>query len=156
MQQKQFYLAIFLVLNVSLLLTCGCGSDKLKTERVTGIVTMNGKPVAGAVVTFSPVDRTKSHPATGHTDDKGKYTLQTLLGDVDAGTTPGDYKVMVTKTKDVETGRVQKVTVGDQVEEVKEMKSEQLLPKRYSSISSTPLKKTVIAGSNVIDIELEP
>ena len=128
----------------------------MKTERVTGTVTMNGSPVVGATVTFSPVDRAKSHPATGVTDDTGKYQLQTMLGEVDGGTTPGEYKVMITKTENLETGRVSFVTSGDKVEEVKEMRAEHHLPLKYRSVSSTPLSATVTSGSNTIDFNLEP
>ncbi len=145
-----------LIVACCLVVLSGCGSKKLKTEQVSGIVIMDGKPVAGATVTFSPVDRTKSHPATGTTDETGKYVLQTMLGDVDAGTTPGEYKVMITKTEDIETGRSSKITVGDKVEEVKEKRSENKLPAKFASASSTPLKATVTSGSNKIDFDLTP
>jgi hypothetical protein len=155
MLRKRFFLLSFVVLSFILVLP-GCGNKKLKTERVSGIVTMDGSPVVGATVTFSPVDRTKSHPATGTTDSTGKYQLQTMLGEVDAGTTPGEYKVMITKTENVETGRVSQVMAGDQVEEVKEMRAEHRLPLKYSVPDSTPLKATVINGSNTFDFFLTP
>jgi hypothetical protein len=153
--QKTLFIPIFLFLTVGWF-TIGCGEKKLKTEYITGAVMMNGSPVAGATVTFSPLDRSKGYPATGVTDSNGKYTLQTMAGAVDAGTTPGEYKVLITQTENVETGRTSKVNVGNKVEEVKEMRSKNKLPTKYASISSTPLKATVVSGSNKFDFEIIP
>jgi hypothetical protein len=72
---------------------CGDGTVKLGTVPVTGTVTQGGKPVEGAMVTFSPDGR--GHAAAGTTDASGKFSLTTQIsGD---GAVPGTYKVMVSK-----------------------------------------------------------
>lgn len=82
---------------LSLVLVSGCGpstAGQLPTNKVTGTVTMNGAPVPGATVTFSPTE--KGIPAAiGMTDGQGVYTLTTYQpGD---GAVEGNYKVTVTK-----------------------------------------------------------
>lgn len=78
----------------------GCGSDapKVNTVPVTGKVTYNGQPVAGATVAFIPTNP-DGRAAQGVTDEQGVYTLTTYLGpnDQPAGAEPGDYKVTIQK-----------------------------------------------------------
>lgn len=52
----------------------GCGGDQLPVVPVTGTVTLDGQPLAGALVEFQPYDPQGS-PSYGSTDDKGKYEL---------------------------------------------------------------------------------
>ena len=75
-------------------LICGCGgSGNPDTYSVTGTVTLEGSPVGGALVSFSPTGDGK--PATGITDASGKYSLTTFSqGD---GAVPGTYQVTITK-----------------------------------------------------------
>src|SRR5262245_14538073 len=67
----------------------GCGG----TSKVEGVVTLDGKPVEGAVVTFVPTDDKGTTPV-GQTDSSGKFTLTT---NGKPGAKSGDYKVTVTK-----------------------------------------------------------
>ncbi|MDR0870624.1 MAG: hypothetical protein LBN39_07505 [Planctomycetaceae bacterium] len=143
---------LFTVLCVLLLPGCG-GRKAIKTEPVSGIVSFNGQVLDGATVTFSPVDRTKSNPASGITDAQGKYVLQTLLGDPDAGTTPGMYKVVITKSEYYETGQTYKDDNTGEI--IKEMKPKPLLPKKYSSTETTPLVAEVKEGKNTFDFTVE-
>ncbi|MDR3108196.1 MAG: hypothetical protein LBU65_00715 [Planctomycetaceae bacterium] len=152
MNQKIFYsLAILFVCFLGSLPGCGNGG-KIKTEQVSGKVTYEGKAVEGATVIFSPVDRTKGNPASGITDAAGKYVLQTLLGDVGAGTTPGEYKVSISKNENVETGRTQKETDGTII---KEYRAENRLPAKYAQTTTSPLSATVKEGTNTFDFILE-
>lgn len=68
----------------------GCGGPKLVP--VTGAVTLDGKPVDGATVTFVSEDGKNSF--SGSTDASGKYSLQE--GEK-VGALPGSYKVIVVK-----------------------------------------------------------
>lgn len=73
-------------------LLVGCNNSG--TLPVTGKVTKDGQPVAGALVTFQP-QSAEGKPASGTTDDSGAYKLTTFVnGD---GALPGSYKVTVTK-----------------------------------------------------------
>lgn len=68
--------------------------------KVTGLVTLNGKPVNKATVTFIPDD---DGPAvsTGYTDDQGRFDMDTIKpGD---GMRRGVYRVLVACTMPPET-----------------------------------------------------
>jgi hypothetical protein len=52
---------------------CGGGDDKLELIPVTGNVTLNGQPLAGAMVNFLGTDGLAS---TGLTDSAGNYVLK--------------------------------------------------------------------------------
>ena len=82
---------------VGSLVLAGCsGGDAAKhvaVFKVTGTVTFQGKPLAQAIVTFSPKE---GQPvAFGTTNDKGEFTLTTYTaGD---GAAAGSYGVLVSK-----------------------------------------------------------
>ena len=71
----------------------GCGGKKSEGSGrpVTGKVTYNGQPVAGATVTFVGV----ANSAFGMTDAEGNFKLRTASGE---NVPLGDYQVTVTKT----------------------------------------------------------
>jgi hypothetical protein len=80
-----------------LLFFVGCGGDaaSVDTVPVTGLVMLDGKPVAGAAVSFSPTAK-GLRAAVGTTDESGRYTLTTMKpGD---GAMPGSYRVTISKT----------------------------------------------------------
>jgi hypothetical protein len=133
-----------------ILFIIGChGSSVIKTDVVEGTVTYQGIPVADANISFSPV--LNGSPAYGRTDSQGKYKLQTLLGAVDQGTTPGEYVVIINKSENVPTGKKE---IDPDGKEVDITVSKPLLPAVYSSATTTPLKATVVSGKNVFDFDL--
>lgn len=82
----------------------GCSKGvSLKTVPVTGKVTLDGKPLSGATVTFlqaSPgADGSGGAPSSGITGADGSYKLITMASgrDIVDGAPPGNYKVSVTK-----------------------------------------------------------
>jgi hypothetical protein len=74
----------------------GCSAERFVP--VSGVVTLNGKPLAGADVTFVPIhedkESTKALPSSsGKTDDAGRYSLK---GPKDAeGALPGKHRVSI-------------------------------------------------------------
>jgi len=72
------YLAGFLVL-----LTAGCGT-KEKYVPVSGVVTLDGQPLANAQVLFEPLAQDKADPpgkpSVGRTDSDGRFVLTSPLG----------------------------------------------------------------------------
>jgi len=136
-------------------LSAGCGGEKkLKTFRVEGTVEYKGSPVAGASVTFYPQDG--GTDAFGKTDASGKYKLQTLAGEAEAGTTPGKYAVTISLKKEVPTGK--KIEAGEYGElRVDEMTLKETLPQQYSTVQDTPFKDIVVEGKklNTFDFKLE-
>jgi hypothetical protein len=86
---------------IALLLTPGCSQDDglPDTTPVRGTVTYQGKPVAGAVVTFLTSGPTTSPPATGTTTADGTFELTTFKNS--DGAVPGSYLVGVSKFETV-------------------------------------------------------
>ena len=84
---------MFMVLIVGL---TGCGS-KPPMVGVSGVVTLNGKPVEHCQVCFVPDQEDPNPLVHGYglawTDAEGCYTLQNTLGDT--GIFPGKYKVLL-------------------------------------------------------------
>ena len=80
---------------VLIFVAAGC-SGKYTPVPVSGVVTLDGKPVEGATVYFYAVgDEKDGRPATGTTDKDGVFRLSTM-GNED-GALPRNYKVVVTK-----------------------------------------------------------
>jgi hypothetical protein len=73
----------------------GCGGPKIEYAEVEGKVTVNKKPVAGAIVRFYPIRPEKEQfpYSTGTTDGLGNYSL-THDGDK-PGAVVGESKVVV-------------------------------------------------------------
>jgi len=130
---------LFLTLFTALaLIGCGGGS-KLATVKVSGTVTLDGAPLADALVTFTPKTAGVGNPGYGKTDASGRYQLSTSSGAVDAGTTPGDYLVSVIKAEVNESGS-----------------AKSLIPVRYSNAGKSGLTATVEnKRSNEINFELK-
>jgi hypothetical protein len=68
--QRQVVVALLATM-LGTLSGCG-GSDMPELGLVSGVVTLDGKPVKGLDVSFHPMD---GRPAIGKTDADGKYTL---------------------------------------------------------------------------------
>ncbi|MDR0611493.1 MAG: carboxypeptidase-like regulatory domain-containing protein [Planctomycetaceae bacterium] len=144
---------LFLFLFILIPATIGCRSSVLKTEIVLGKVTFNGIPLPHANVKFFPVSSGEAQPSYAITDEAGEYRLQTLYGAPNAGTTPGDYIVTITKSEMVSTGRKMRDSEGMISEE---RKPKLVIPQKYTEIEKTPFKVTVVAHKkNIFDFELK-
>ncbi len=114
--------------------------------RVRGTVTLEGKALAGAVVTFHPVTK-EGNSAVGATDRFGKFDMKTAgLGN---GALIGEYRVTVTKFVSEE-----KMMGPDEAKEYTsregkpppEPKVSNLVPAQYSNVQSSGLTATVKRG----------
>lgn len=124
-----------------LLLISGCGGESVKDApklgTVTGKVTLDGSPLAGATVTFTTADNRTS---IGTTDASGIY--KPTHGPV-AGVVIGENTVKITPTIKREH---------DQEGKVQEIPSANI-PAEYNT--ETKLKATVKSGANTFDFELK-
>lgn len=71
---------------------CGRGDAGPELAPVSGTVTLDGKPLPGAIVTFFP-EAVKGSPAYGATDSAGKFTLRSTRDR--AGTVLGSHRVEI-------------------------------------------------------------
>lgn len=137
---------------------CGTKSSGLKVEYVEGIVTLDGKVVEGASVTF--ISQGAGESAGGVSGPDGSYLLTSENGDIDKGALAGNYKVTVKKVESKNYMNPDGTYAPDAPKDLAtggKLGSVQtnLLPKQYSMISSTPLNFTVAPGKNKIDLELK-
>ena len=83
---------------IPLLLLVGCGQEPHAIAPVSGRVTLNGKPLPNAGVTFSPMPagaKVDAGPGSaGVTDADGHYTLK-LVGKPGKGAVIGKHKVSI-------------------------------------------------------------
>lgn len=132
---------------------CGGGTPSgkplPKTVAVSGLLSLDGKPLSSAVVTFVPTGSTKGVECTGVTDDAGKFTLTQLRGE--SGAPPGEYRVVVNRY--VKTGGVPvALGAGEFPADVGAVES---LPPRYSSPTESSLTATVPEKGGEIPLNLK-
>lgn len=143
---------VWCVLSLTLV-GCGGGASvpkgRPKTNPYSGVLTMDGKPVEGASVTFHP--KQGGHAATGRTDAEGKFVLQTFVeGD---GVVPAEYGISVIKLQNAKSTAV---SMDDPKYDpnVKETPPAHLLPVAYSNFTKSGLTETV-GAEPVVDKKLE-
>ena len=87
-----------LLLLASILLVAGCnrGPDGPPLVPVEGIVTLDDKPLSGAVLLFQPQGNTLGQGGTARSGADGKFALTAF--DLNAkGAAPGSYRVTISK-----------------------------------------------------------
>lgn len=113
---------------------------------VTGIVTLDGVPVADAGVMFAPTSA--GRPAQGTTDATGKFQLTTEQpGD---GAMEGEYEVTVTGVRTIGAAVNPDGTSGDP----SQYREEWFLPQKYARRDTSGLRQTVAKGMAPIDLKL--
>ena len=148
---------------------CSRGRQYPPTHSVSGVVTVEGQPVADAIVSFLPDDG--QNPANGSTDASGRYELTSFTrGD---GAMEGSFRVTIVKyekegedkpavsvekpaveeAESGETGNEGYVPAGMVVSQY-DTGPKNLLPKQYADQQKTPLAAAVRAGDNSIDFDL--
>ncbi|MDR1269978.1 MAG: carboxypeptidase-like regulatory domain-containing protein [Planctomycetaceae bacterium] len=90
--RKCFFVLIFIAL------LTGCNKQSpYDTELVSGTVLVDGAPMQGISVIFSPVNPNEGHSAGGITDTNGHYKLSTAGLDIGGGAVSGTYNVTFRK-----------------------------------------------------------
>lgn len=138
-------------------LACGCGPGGPQVEMVEGVVVLDGVPIEGATVFFSPVsshgDAARGLPAAGRTDSDGSFTLNAGGGArPGAGTKAGDYVVTIVKQE--ADGMPASYNPGQQPD-LSKIKIRDLLPTIYKLGETSPLRATVKRGKNTFRFELD-
>jgi hypothetical protein len=131
MPRRRHLLAVAAGLLCAGLVSVGCGGPKLFP--VTGVVTVDGKPIKGAGILFAP---TEGRPIHGQTDAEGKFRLTD-------GAPAGSYVVTITA---FEIPPDQRGESGDNVGPTV-TKRKWIVPEAYSSTADTPLKNVTVSAS---------
>jgi hypothetical protein len=126
------------VLCGALVAAAGCGRSRPNVPFgiVEGEVTLDGKPLAGAAVTFEPEIGRPSHGTTG---ESGEYSL--MYRGNPWGAIVGRHTVRITTE-----------TLLEDSPDAAPRIAKERLPKRYHSQST--LSAEVVSGKNVIDFAL--
>jgi hypothetical protein len=146
------------------LTAAGCGG-KYTPVPVSGVVSLDGKPVEGATVFFYAVgDPKEGRQASGSTDKDGVFHLSTLKNN--DGALPADYKVVIHKYvptlpnlkmpdfPDTVEGRAEKADWRYKNFEAKGIQPfKNALPARYADTNTTPLTCSV-TGRTEVNFEL--
>jgi hypothetical protein len=119
--------------------------------KVSGKVTYNGKPVTTGSVMFTPLGGAKdaSRIATGQIESDGSYALTTY--DTGDGAVLGQHAVTVESRGDPEEMKKLNMKPGGIIA-YKLPKA--AIPEKYTKTDRSPLKYTVVAGQNTINLEL--
>ncbi|MCA9190136.1 MAG: hypothetical protein KDB03_00175 [Planctomycetales bacterium] len=170
---------IYLSVALLVLAVAGCGGDnRPATYPVSGVVTLDGKPVQGASISFTSIGE-GVQPAVAQTDADGKYSLTTFeSGD---GAMEGVFQVTATKyhteagenpygAPTQSTGEQKEMSLDDQYANFdanygakdagparsrKPGTTTNELPKRYANGSTSGLEYTVTPeGKHTFDIPL--
>jgi hypothetical protein len=120
---------------LTVLLLNGCSSGDLKLGSVSGTVTLDDQPLAGAVVEFQPAT---GSPSEAVTDSSGKYTLKYTARK--PGALLGNHRVYISRS--TKTGA-----------DGQEVDVPETLPPRYNLHSE--LTADVRSGSNKVDFTLQ-
>jgi hypothetical protein len=77
----------------------GCGGEgKISTAPVSGVVTLNGAPLANASISFQPIaGGNPGPPSSDQTDEEGNFTLH--FADGKEGAVVGKHKVLISTRK---------------------------------------------------------
>jgi len=132
---------IRILLPVLLALAVGCGSADKNLAPVSGTITLNGEPLAGATVTFIPKDGTPGFGGVGKTDASGKYSLRGSRDNA-KGIPSGEYRVVISKRL-MPNGS--EVPADDKTPPMMSPAKESL-PNAYSSMASSRQSATVPPG----------
>ncbi len=147
----------FVTILFACLVAAGCDigprSDygKLGLISAHGLITLDGEPIEGAVVTFN--DLTNGTFSYGLTDSSGHYRLQ--LDSEHDGVTPGEKTVEVSTTRKI-LGLNSEEDAGESSVEKPQKKSEKtkdMIPECYNKLSG--LKINVSSSQTAYDFDLK-
>jgi hypothetical protein len=141
----------------------GCTSDPNRPRKLSGVVTLDGKPVENAIVTFNPIGTGRT--ANGKTGPDGTFHL-TTRSDGD-GVIPGHYKATVilvppgSRDEDAiarmnpsEAMGKAMANMGKTMEAQKKFQEKSPVPSAYSEVGETPLEYDVPVPGGSVELAL--
>lgn len=131
------------------MLAAGCGWNSHPQPAdvpVTGTVTLDGRPLTGAIVTFDTDEPAVRAILVGVTDEAGKFRMQTATPKIRAFS--GLYRVFISKMLKPDGSPVGPDEIPAAV------LAQESLPLHYSSPSETKLAETVPEGGADFEFKL--
>jgi hypothetical protein len=134
------------------LLAVGCGGENPNLPAlvpVSGTVTLDGKPLGGAMLSFAPVGDTRGNGAEGYTEPDGTFKLSSPpRGE---GAAVGQYQVIIRKLVMPDGSDFPRNS------DVAPMDSEakETLSPKYSDAEQTTLTANVPEGGGIINFDLK-
>jgi hypothetical protein len=152
------------------LLWSGCGGDPYQLATVRGkVITCEGKPAAGGVVVFYPIDapektgRPAGNPgreARGTVAEDGTFSLISIGIEPQEGAVIGPHKVVFEMPPTQRPRLSAEDREGMSLEEQKKWDEEFARRPVYAPIpcstAITPSEVTVVAGKNMLEFKLPP
>lgn len=126
---------------VALLLVAALGCSDSLEATVSGVVTLDSKPIGPGVVTFAP-ESGGTNPAVGAIQPNGDYFLKTSRTN---GLVAGRYRVAVTVHEQPANAKP-----GERIM----TPSKLLTPQKYAAVETSSIEYEVKRGKNSIDISL--
>lgn len=131
---------------------CDSGPKGPDMHPVTGVVTMDGKPLDSATVFFRPSGSTGGNGSFGKTDADGRYALKTDGGG--EGAVEGSYDVFVSREVGSDGKPVSAVVDPDAPAAV-DGGIRESIPSAYSNYQRPTLNATVPAGGTTANFDLK-
>jgi hypothetical protein len=129
-------------------LFAGCSKhDGLERAPITGLLTVQGTPLAGASVVFTPAKGTQGLGAIGISGPDGKFQVVSSRQD-DAGIPPGEYSVSVSRLADPD-GTV----LSPEATQADHPLARETVPAPYSGAAS-PLKVSIPKEGGEVKVEI--
>ncbi|QDT63531.1 transthyretin-like family protein [Calycomorphotria hydatis] len=137
---RKFVSLTLLSIGVTCIWSVGCQQRDIPTlGKVSGVVTLDGNPLPGASIVFSPEE---GRASSATTDENGQYLLRYTM-DLN-GALIGTHTVIITTAQEA---------YSDESGQGKNVKAKtELLPAKYHT--NTELKADVEQGENKIDFPL--
>jgi hypothetical protein len=137
------YVFVLAVLAAGLL--PGCGRSVALAE-VDGTVRLDGQPAGQVFVVFVPEDPQQPQ-STGITDAEGRFKLR--CNNSRPGAVVGPHRVTLVDAAVAPGGRKR-----DDEPEEGEVRPVSRIPEVYSRIDKSPLRQTIAAGTQSVDIDI--
>jgi len=140
--------------SVLLIALPGCGPRLPETAPVSGRVTVNGEPVTEGKIIFYPEE---GRPGMSEIAEDGTYRLTTFREH--DGAVLGIHRVTIKSTR--VTGTPAPRTFEEELEQARGDEPisaavvEWIVPQEYARRETTPLERTVTAGENHFDFEID-
>ncbi len=142
-----------------ILVGCGGSGNGPETVDAEGILTLDGQPIDGAVISCIP-QKAPRHPARGASDKNGRFALTAFEGQ--DGAVPGEYKVLVSRTVEV-AGKAKKQDMSIFQEDAEHLTEAETsgaqwkndLPHKYAKVDETDLLLVIPeTGSTSLELKL--